>query len=124
MKDDLQCWSTFLKDWVGFTLRRHAADREAWYIWTDASGNLGMGGYILKHPDLLLHVQNVFSTRVPSRHTRKDIQLNEMTTILQTIRLWIDRLHGTRLVLHCDNDDCVYGLRKFSMCGPAMAPLR
>ena len=124
MKDDLQWWSTFLKDWDGLKLLRHAADRESWYIWTDASGNLGMGGYILKHPDLLLHVQDVFSTRVPSRHARKDIQFKEMTAILQAIRLWIDRLHGTRLVLHCDNEDCVYGLRKSSMRGPAMTPLR
>lgn len=124
MKADLLWWKTFLKDWNGLKLLRHVASRESWYIWTDASGKLGMGGYILKHPDLLPHVQEVFSTRVPSRHARKDIQFKEMTAILHAIRLWIGKLRGTRLVLHCDNEDCVYGLRKSSMRGPAMTPLR
>ncbi len=124
MKADLLWWKTFLKDWNGLKLLRLVADRDSWYIWTDASGKLGMGGYILKHPDLLQHVQDVFSTRVPSRHARKDIQFKEMTAILHAIRLWIGKLHGTRLVLHCDNEDCVHGLRKSTMRGPAKAPLR
>ena len=124
MKADLQWWNIFLKDWDGLKLLRQVASRKSWYIWTDASGNLGMGGYILEHPDLLQHVQDAFSTRVPSRHSHKDIQFKEMTAVLHAIRLWLDRLHGTRLVLHCDNEDCVHGLRKSSIRGPAMAPLR
>ena len=87
MKADVLWWRTFLKDWNGLKLLRHVASRESWYIWTDASGKLGTGGYILRHPDLLQHVQDVFSICVPSRHARKDIQFKELTAILYAIRL-------------------------------------
>ena len=73
MKADLLWWKTFLKDWNGLKLLRNVASRRSWYIWIDVSEKLGIGGYILEHPDLLSHVQDVFNTRVTSRHTRKDI---------------------------------------------------
>ncbi len=124
MKADLQWWDTFLKDWNGLQLLRHVASRPTWYIWTDASGKFGMGGYILEHPDLLQSAQDVFSTRVATRDRRKDIQFKEMKAIQHAIQLWLDRLSGSRLVLYCDNDACVQGLTKSSIRGLAMTPLR
>lgn len=124
MRADLLWWKAFLKDWNGLQLLRHVESRKTWYIWTDASGNLGMGGYILERPELLHSVQDVFSIRVPTRHARKDIQFKEMKAVLHAVRLWLDKLHGARLILHCDNDACVQGLRKSSIRGPSMAPLR
>ena len=124
MKADLRWWVTFLKDWDGLKLLRNLNDRPTWNVWTDASGNLGMGGYILKQPGLPPSPQDVFSIRVPTRHRRKDIQFKEMKAVHHAIELWLDRLRGSKLILHCDNDACIYGLAKSSIRGPAMAPLR
>ena len=87
MKADLLWWKTFLKDWNDLKLLRNVVSRRLWYIWTDVSGKLDIEGYILKYSNLLSHVQNVFSTRVTSRHTRKDIQFKEMAVILHAIRV-------------------------------------
>ena len=73
MKVDLLWWKIFLKDWNDLKLLRNVVSRRSWYIWTDISRKLDIEDYILKHSNLLSHVQNVFSTRVTSRHTRKDI---------------------------------------------------
>ena len=124
IKADLLWWKIFLKDWNDLKLLRNVVSRRSWYIWTNISGKLGIGGYILKHSNLLSHVQNVFSTRVTSRHTRKDIQFKEMAVILYAIRVWVNRLSDTRLILHCDNENCVHELRKSFIRGPAMISLR
>lgn len=47
-----------------------------------------------------------------------------MKAIHHAIRLWRDRLRGSRLVLYCDNNAYIYGLKKSSINGQAMAPLR
>ena len=122
MRADLLWWNTFLEDWNGLHLLRDVTARPTMHIWTDASGKLGMGGYLLE--DLTAPVQDVFSTHVPLRHRRKDIQFKEMKAVGHAITLWLGRLQGSRLVLYCDNDACVQGLRKSSIKGPAMAPLR
>ncbi len=47
-----------------------------------------------------------------------------MKAIQHAIQLWLGRLSGSRLILYCDNDACVYGLYKSSIRGPAIIPLR
>ena len=122
MKADLLWWSTYLDDWDSLKLLRHLDSRPTWHIWTDASGRLGMGGYIREHASQ--PVMEAFSIRLATRHRRKDIQFKEMKAVQQAIQLWLPRLRGSKLVLYCDNDACVYGLQKLSIRGPAMAPLR
>ena len=122
MKADLLWWSTYLDDWEGHKLLRHLDSRPTWHIWTDASGRLGMGGYIREHASQ--PVREAFSIRLATRHRRKDIQFKEMKAVQQAIQLWLPRLSGSKLILYCDNDACVYGLQKLSIRGPAMAPLR
>ena len=124
MKADLLWWKIFFKDWDGLKLLRNVVSRRLWYIWIDVSRKLDIRGYILKHSNLLSHVQNVFSTRVTSRYTRKDIQFKKMTVILYIIRVWVNRLSNTRLILHCDNENCVHELRKFFIRESAMISLR
>ena len=124
MKADLLWWHTFLKNWDGLKLLRNLDDRPTWHIWTDASGKHGMGGYILTQPGLPPSAQDVFSMRVSTRHRRKDIQFKEMKAVHYAIKLWLDRLRGSKLILYCDNDACIHGLTKSSIRGPAMAPLR
>ena len=122
MKADLHWWQDFLNDWDGLKLLKHVDSRPTFYIWTDASGRLGMGGYILQ--DLSNSVQEAFSIRLTTRHRRKDIQFKEMKAVYQAILLWLVRLRGSKLILYCDNDACVHGLQKLSIRGSAMAPLR
>ena len=122
MKADLLWWKTFLEDWNGISLLRHVADRQIKYIWTDASGKFGLGGYMLERPGMAVH--NIFSTRVATRHIRKDIQFKEMQAVNYALQLWLDQLRGTKVVLYCDNDACVHGLSKLSIRGLAMGPLR
>ena len=122
MRADLLWWSTYLDDWDGHKLLRHLDSRPTWHIWTDASGRLGMGGYIREHASQ--PVMEAFSIRLATRHRRKDIQFKEMKAVQQAIQLWLPRLRGSKLILYCDNDACVYGLQKLSIRGPAMAPLR
>ena len=122
MKADLQWWQDFLIDRDGLKLLKHLDSRPTCYIWTDASGRLGMGGYILH--DLSDPVQEAFSIRLATRYRRKDIQFKEMKAVYHAIQLWLVRLRGSKLVLYCDNDACVHGLQKLSIRGSAMAPLR
>ena len=122
MKADLLWWKAFLKDWNGISLLRNVADRQTRYIWTDASGKFGLGGYMLKQLNDAIH--NVFSVRVPSRYIRKDIQFKEIQAVNHALLLWLDQLRGTRVVLYYDNEAYVYRLSKLSIRGLAMGPLR
>ena len=47
-----------------------------------------------------------------------------MKAVQLAIQLWLPKLRGSKLILYCDNDACIYGLQKSSIRGPAMAPLR
>lgn len=69
-------------------------------------------------------VYDVFSTRVATRHIRKDIQFKEMQAVSYALHLWLNQLRGSKVVLYCDNEACVYGLSKLSIRGLAMGPLR
>lgn len=122
MRADLQWWQTFLEHWDGLQLLRHVTSRRTVYIWTDASGKCGLGGYILE--DLTAPVQDVFSTPLSTRHLPYSIQFKEMKAVHHAISLWLDKIRGTRLIFYCDNEACVFGLQKSSIRGPAMGPLR
>ena len=124
MKADLRWWKDFLREWNGLRLLRLVASRPIYHVWTDASGKLGLGGYILEDLQLTHTVQDVFSVHVAMKHRRKDIQFKEMRAVLHAIRLWLHKLQGSRIILYCDNEACIQGLRKQSIRGPAMAPLR
>ena len=110
MKEDLRWWKDFLRDWNGLRLLRLVASRPTYHVWTDASGNLGLGGYILEDPQLTHTVQEAFSIRVATRHRRKDIQFKEMRAVLHAIQRWLHKLRGARMMLYCDNDACVQGI--------------
>ena len=49
MKADLLWWQAFLDDWDGLQLLRQLDGCPTFHIWTDASGRLEIGGYILQH---------------------------------------------------------------------------
>ena len=51
MRADLDWWQAFLKEWNGIHLLRIDASRQECWMWTDASGLHGLGGYLLDYPD-------------------------------------------------------------------------
>jgi hypothetical protein len=127
MRADLRWWLAFLPQWDGITLIRPS--RRTYWVWTDAAGTKGLGGYYLNDPDeplLNLTPARAFSARVPRHHRRKHINTKEMLAVYKAIELWgaPGPLSGGRLILHIDNTAVVGGLAKHSIKGEAMNTLR
>jgi hypothetical protein len=76
MKADLDWWSSFLLQWSGITIIRPS--RSTAFIWTDASGTKGIGGYMLLENTSdpvksSLTARHAFSARVPRHFLKKHI---------------------------------------------------
>jgi hypothetical protein len=126
MKEDLRWWLAFLPQWSGISIIRPT--REEVFIWTDAAGRKGIGGYLLRAMDEPLHLlepKHAFSARIPRHYRDKHINAKEMMAALKAIELWGPRfLEGKRFFLFIDNTAVFGGLTKHSIRGEAMAPLR
>jgi hypothetical protein len=128
MKEDLRWWLAFLPQWSGISIIRPT--REEVFIWTDAAGRKGIGGYLLRAIDEPLHLlepKYAFSARIPRHYRDKHINAKEMMAALKALELWGPQpqlLEGKRLFLFIDNAAVVGGLTKHSIRGEAMAPLR
>ena len=103
IKADLTWWSRFLADWNGIRLLKQYASRPTMHIWTDASGNIGLGGFILEDPLILTNAREAFSILLSNRWRSKDIQFKEMMAVLYALRQWRSKLAGARVVIYCDN---------------------
>ncbi len=62
--------------------------------------------------------------RFTTRNSRRHINIKEMDAVLILLSQWTSVFAGKKVLLHCDNKAVVGGLRKSSIRGPAMAPLR
>jgi hypothetical protein len=126
MKEDLLWWLAFLPQWSGVSIIRPT--REEAFVWTDAAGKKGIGGYLLEAIDKALNTlrpEHAFSARIPRHFRKKHINAKEMMAALKAIELWGPQLlEGKRLYLFIDNTAVVGGLNKHSIRGEAMAPLR
>jgi hypothetical protein len=128
MKEDLRWWLAFLPQWSGVSIIRPT--RKEAFVWTDAAGKKGIGGYLLEALDAPLKSltpEHAFSARIPRHFRKKHINAKEMMAALKAIELWGSRpqlLQGKRLYLFIDNTAVVGGLTKHSIRGEAMAPLR
>jgi hypothetical protein len=126
MKEDLRWWLAFLPQWSGVSIIRPT--REEAFVWTDAAGKKGIGGYLLEAIDKpleFLSPEHAFSARIPRHFRKKHINAKEMMAALKAIELWGPQLlEGKKLCLFIDNTAVVGGLTKHSIRGEAMAPLR
>ena len=122
MRLDLQWWDRFLPTWNG--IRSLGKHRPTIYMWTDASGGYGMGGYISQNPAKAPLPHLVYSHRFSTRLSPKHINFKEMTSVVFAMRKWLDPTRGKHLAIHGDNYAVVSGLRKRSIQGAAMALLR
>jgi hypothetical protein len=122
VKRDLQWWQEFLPQWNGIRLLQPS--RLQAYLWTDASGTKGIGGYFLLDRSVLPQRSQVFSRMVPQRHKKKHINYKEMFAVLQALQLWLASFAGRRVHVYCDNEAVVTALRKQTIRGNAISPLR
>ena len=94
------------------------------HIWTDALGNIGLGGFILDDPPTLTNAKEAFSIPLSIRWKSKDIQFKEMMAILIALRHWRAQLAGSRVYFYCDNQAVVAGVAHKSIRGQVMGLLR
>jgi len=110
---DLKWWFTFLRNWHGVRLiQQH---RDNYFIYTDASGSKGIGGW--SGPD-------AFSTRMPRRHRNKHINWKEAYAVLYALASWGEELSGSQVTIMCDNEAIVHAINKRTVRGDAINPLQ
>jgi hypothetical protein len=124
VKRDLEWWQEFLLVPQWNCIRLLPPSRLQAYLWTDASGTKGIGGYFLLDRTLLPQRAQVFSRMVPQRHKKKHINYKEMFAVLQALQLWLASFAGRQVHVYCDNDAVVAALRKQTIRGNAISPLR
>ena len=92
-------------------------------MWTDASGNFGMGGYYL-FSDESLSPDQAYSQRFLLRLQPKHINVKETRAVLFAFRRWLHVLAGKHILLYGDNFAVSQGLKHLSIRGPSMIPMR
>jgi len=112
-KRDLKWWLVLLNNWSGIRIIRH--HRPSYFIYTDASGSKGIGGW---------WGPKAFSTRIPRRHRTKHINWKEAYAILFSLALWGNQLSGSSITFMCDNSSIVDAINNKSIRGPAINPLQ
>lgn len=113
-KADLHWWRCFAADWNG--IRLLSDSKQSFSVFTDASGTKGIGG----------HFNNEwFSSRIPRRFRKRDIQFKELFAILQAILRWGDLWADAHVNFFCDNQAVVAWLSSgTSKSSPSMPILR
>lgn len=124
MRLDLKWWKDFLPKWNGIRLLTN--NKPIIRLWTDASGRYGIGGYYLKDKEQEQDLTGsmAFSRRFSTRLRHRHINVKETQAILHALRIWTPQLKGSHLIIHCDNEAVATGLRKLTLRGSAMKPLR
>jgi len=125
INNDLAWWQTFLPLWNAIRLLHHP--RKTLQLWTDASGQKGIGGYCLRTGETTLSIHTpaqLFSTTVPQRHKAKHINFKEMYAVLHALRTWTTESRACRIKLHFDNEAVMAALAKGSIKRQAISPFR
>jgi hypothetical protein len=110
---DLKWWSALLKNWNG--KRVILPRRTHHFIYTDASGKKGIGGW---------WGTSAFATRVAKRHRDKHINWKEAYAILVALAKWGPQAQGSKITFMCDNQAIVDAINKTSIRGEAINPLQ
>ncbi|KAF5361332.1 hypothetical protein D9757_013548 [Collybiopsis confluens] len=108
VRSDLVWWQVFSSHWNGVRISSPSASV---LVWTDASGVKGISGVIR---------DAWFSTRVPRRFRKRDIQFKELYAILHAILCWGNCWSGQHVVFYGDNQAVVQWLVS-GTCGSPLA---
>ena len=98
---DIIWWQTFADAWNG--KRFIDSSYTTTHVYTDASGTKGLGGIF--HPYW-------YSSRVPRRFRKRDIQFKEIYAVLQAILRWGHLWRHCHVIFHIDNSAIVDALSK------------
>ena len=103
--------------------------RPSVFVWSDAAGLKGLGGYFLHHQQQSfaeIRIGEAFSSSLPRDIQRKQEHINtkEMRAVEQCLLCWGTNWRGMRAVLHIDNQAVVFGIRNRSIRGRTMDVLR
>ncbi|SPO29085.1 uncharacterized protein UTRI_06034 [Ustilago trichophora] len=110
---ELLWWIDTLNSWDGVSLLQPSL-LVIEHIWTDASKRC-IGG----HLGCMDSPTAAFSKELSRRHRQKDIRFLEALAVLEALRLFSPRWPGPRrVVMHVDNENVEYGLRKGSIRDP------
>ncbi|SPO31550.1 uncharacterized protein UTRI_10299 [Ustilago trichophora] len=112
-RSELLWWIATLNTWDGVSLLQ-PSPLVVEHVWTDASKRC-----IGAHLGTMDEPVAAFSHELARRHRRKDIRFLEALAVLEALRrfapLW---LGPRRVVVHVDNENVKYGLRKGSIRDP------
>lgn len=106
-----------------------AASRTRVYVWSDAAGSKGLGGYFLRSQQQKvtdIAAAEAFSSSLPRniQRMKEHINTKEMRAVEQCLLHWGSRWRGMMAVLHIDNQAVVYGIHNRSIRGRTMDVLR
>jgi hypothetical protein len=88
-------------------------------LWTDSSGNEGLGGYHHHTGTALLYEltwSSALSKLHPCHHRHKHMNYKEMLAMLTAFRLWLPSFSGKRIAIHTDNTALYHGQNTRSIC--------
>ena len=68
--------------------------------------------------------EHAFSKTISRHHRHKDINYLEMHTVLLALQRWHIHFADCRLIIHTDNTTVLSGLRRLSVRGNSLEPLR
>ncbi|SNX81800.1 uncharacterized protein MEPE_00505 [Melanopsichium pennsylvanicum] len=110
---ELVWWINTLNSWDGVSLLQ-PSPLIIEHIWTDASKR-SIGGHLGSMEAPLA----VFSKELSRRHRQKDIRFLEALAVLEALRRFAPLWSGPRrVVIHVDNENVKFGLRKGSIRDP------
>ena len=109
IRSDLTWWRSFLHSWSGtiFVVPTSAWLDLGWY--TDASGAYGAGACLADGRWWALEWDDDHKSTNVNKY---DIFWREMFAIWVSLRLWLHDFRGKRLLLYCDNENCVQSLAR------------
>ncbi|SPO32044.1 uncharacterized protein UTRI_02601 [Ustilago trichophora] len=110
---ELLWWIDTLQAWDGMSLLQ-PSPLIIEHVWTDASKR-SIGG----HLGSMASPSAAFSKELSRRHRQKDIRFLEALAVLEALRIFAPLWSGPRrVVIHVDNENVEYGLRKGSIRDP------
>jgi hypothetical protein len=123
IRQDLRWWREFLPQWNGITLIHK--NRTTKYLWTDASGTKGQGAYFTDNPkEITWWTGSKHSLRQSPDTTGTRYKLPRDAHSAPRPPEMAHTLADCRLIIHTDNTTVFSGLRRHSVRGSAMEPLR
>jgi len=126
--EDLSWWITALRLSNG-VLFFEDGKRAQIHLFTDASGNLGLGAFWYRGlssnwRDYEIPLAQAFSLAHGPSHSGDHINVKEVTAIERAFSIWAHHWTHSTVCIHTDSTVALAGLRRHYLNGPSNVPLR